>query len=548
MNLLTSPGQPETQTSGLAGRIPSRRPSTARLLLLVVPTVVVGMLVAVPILYLIIRSLGASQSAWQLLVRTRTLEILGNTVLLAVSVTASCSALALIFGWLTVRTDLRGRRFWSVATMLPLVIPSYVGAYLFAAAFGPRGLLQQLLEGLAGIERLPGIYGFPGAFLVLTLLSFPYSLITVRAALQRMDPALEESARSLGYGPWSTFWRITFPQLRPALVAGGLLVGLYTLRDFGAVSLMRYTTFTRAIYIQYQSAFDRSSAALLSTVLVVMTLAVLFLEGHSRSRGRYHSAEGSSRRLSTVRLGRWAWPAWLLCAAVVSLALLIPAGVLVFWLVRGVQAGESLAPLWEPVRNSITASTLAAGLTIAAALPIVIAAVRRPARWNRYAWQVAHVGFALPGIVIALAMVHFGSQYAPWIYGTLPVLLAAYIILFLPQAMGALRTSLLQVHPNLEEAARSLGRKPISVFRQVTLPLVRPGLMAGAALVFLTTMKELQATLILGPFGFKTLATVVWSAVSEAFFAKAAAPALLLILTSSIPMAYFVIREQRETQ
>lgn len=544
--MIASPGQVDTTAAPHPGSSVAGRTSLRRILLLVVPTIVVSALVMIPIIYLILRGLGASQGAWDLLLRARTLEILGNTVLLAVSVTLACSVLALTLGWLTIRTDLPGRKFWAVTTMLPLVIPSYVGAYLFAAAFGPRGLLQQLLENLAGLERLPQIYGFPGAFLVLTLLSFPYTLITVRAALQRMDPALEESARSLGYGPWATFWRITFPQLRPALAAGGLLVGLYTLRDFGAVSLMRYTTFTRAIYIQYQSAFDRSSAALLSTVLVVMTIAVLVLEARSRSSGRYHSSSASSRKLGTVRLGRWAWPAWFLCAAVVVLALVLPAGVLMFWLMRGIQAGESLAPLWGPIQNSITASTLSAILTVLASIPIVIVAVRRPARWNRYAWRLAHIGFALPGIVIALAMVFFGSRYAPWLYATLPVLLVAYLILFLPQALGALRTSLLQVHPNLEEAARSLGHEPFSVFRHVTLPLVRPGILAAAALVFLTTMKELQATLILGPFGFQTLATVVWSAVSEAFFAKAAAPALMLILTSSIPMAYFVLREQRE--
>lgn len=526
--------------------MPPGQVSSARLFLLILPTLLVGALVAVPLVYLLVRAIGASDSAWRLLLRSRTLEILGNTVLLAVSVTTACSALALVLGWLTVRTDLPGRRFWSVVTMLPLVIPSYVGAYLFAAAFGPRGLLQQLLEGIMGTERLPQIYGFPGAFLVLTLLSFPYCLVTVRAALYRMDPALEESARSLGYGPWETFRRITLPQLQPALAAGGLLVGLYTLRDFGAVSLMRYTTFTRAIYIQYRSAFDRSSAALLSSVLVLMTLAILIMESRSRTTGRYHSGGPSPRRLQTVVLGRWSWWAWSLCAAVVTLALLIPAAVLLYWLVRGMQAGEALAPLLEPIRNSLTASGLAAILTVLAGLPIAIAVVRRPARWNRSAWRLTHVGYALPGIVVALAMVHLGSQYLSWVYGSLPVLLAAYVILFIPQSLGSLKTSLLQVHPNLEEAARSLGRRPLAVFRKVTLPLVRPGLLAGAALVFLTTMKELQATLILGPFGSKTLATVVWSAVSEAFFAKAAAPALLLILTSSIPMAYFVMREERE--
>ncbi len=503
--------------------------------------------VLLPTTYLLVRTLDAGTAAWGLVFQARTAQILGRTAWLALTVTVASAAIAVPLAWLTVRTDLPFRRLWAVLTALPLVIPSYVGAYLVVAALGPRGMVQQWLEELVGISRLPDIYGFPGALLVLTMLSYPYTLLIVRAALLRLDPALEEASRSLGYGPWTTFWRVTLPQLRPALAAGSLLVALYTLRDFGAVSIMRYNTFTRVIYIQYQSTFDRAAAAALSLVLVALSLGVLVLEVRTQRRARYHRSRGKSARARPVtRLGPWRWPALLFCATVVSVSLVLPAGVLLYWLVRGLRAGQELTPLWLATRNSVLASGAAAVATLVAALPVAVLNVRRPGRLSHLVERLTYTGFALPGVVIALALVFFGARYARPLYQTLPMLIFAYVILFLPQAVGAVRASLLQVHPSLEETARSLGRRPWQVFTTITMPLVWPGAAAGMGLVFLTTMKELPATLILGPLGFKTLSTLVWSAVSEAFFAQAAAPALLLILVSSVPMTLFILKEHGE--
>ncbi len=522
-------------------------PSRARLLLWGATLLVAGAVLLPPI-YLLIRVLGAGMPAWSSLLRPRTLAVLGNTALLAIVVTAASALLSLILAWLTTRADLPGRRMWAVLTALPLVIPSYVGGYLMVASLGPRGMLQGWLEPLLGIDRLPEIYGFPGAALVLTLLSFPYSLLTLRAAFQRLDPAQEEAARSLGLSPWATFWRITLPRLQPALAAGSLLVALYTLRDFGAVSIMRYNTFTRVLYVQYRSSFDRAGAAGLALVLVALSLIVLATEMRSRQKGRLYTNQATAhRRPARVPLGRWKWPALGFCLLVVLLALIIPAGVLIYWLARGLQAGESLMPLFRATGNSLLASALAALVIILAALPVAVLAARRPSRLALAIERLTYLGFGLPGIAVALALVFFGSRYFPSLYQTLPLLLLAYLVLFLPQAVGAIKSSLLQIHPNLEEAARSLGRSPLQVIHQVLLPQIRPGLLAGAALVFLTTMKELPATLLLAPLEFKTLATSVWSAVEEAFFAQAAAPALLIILTSSLPLAYLVLREGEGT-
>jgi iron(III) transport system permease protein len=522
-------------------------PSLRAFLMLWLPAFVVAGAVLLPVAYLILRATGAERTFRELVLQAGLMGILAQTVFLAVGVTLTSMMIAVPLAWLTVRTDLPFRHLWTVLTPLPLVIPSYVGAYLIVSALGPVGMVQKWLEGPLGITRLPEIYGFPGALLVLTLLSYPFILLSVRAALLKMDPALEEASQSLGYSPWRTFFRVILPQLRPAIAAGGLLVALYVLRDFGAVSIMRYDTFTRVIYIQYSSTFDRSTAAALSLVLVSLALLLLALELWTRGKARYYTSSSKGNAPPNIfRLGRWRWPALLFCALVVGVALLLPAGMLVFWLWRGLLAGETVSGLWQATGDSILASALTAFAALAAALPISILSVRRPGPASKVLDRVTYIAFGLPGIVIALAMVFFGLQYARPLYQTLPLLVFAYTILFLPEAVGAVQASLLQVHPNMEEAGRSLGKKPLDVFRGITLPLIRPGMVTGAGLVFLTTMKELPATLILAPNGFKTLSTMVWGAVSEAFFAQAATPALLLIIVSSFPMGLLILRDIKD--
>ena len=511
-----------------------------------VPALAIGLLLLLSPVYLAVRTLGAGQEFWEVLLRWRVLELLLRTLVLVGAVTVASIVISLPLAWLTVRSDLPLARIWGVLVTLPLVIPSYVAAFAIVVALGPRGMLQGFLEGLVGLERLPDISGFPGAALTLTFLSYPYVLLTIRAALQRLDPSLEESSRGLGYSWRTTFRRVTVPLLRPSLAAGGLLVALYTLSDFGAVSLLRYETFTWAIFIQYESALDRTLGAAFSLSLVALALAFLLVEYITRGRSRYYRVDqGVARPAQVVPLGRWKWPAFAFCALVTLVSLVLPMGVLVYWVVRGVAAGEPLLLLWEAASNSLYASGLAAVVAVLAALPIATLSVRYPGPLSSLLERITYVGFALPGIAVALGLVFFGANYARLLYQNLSLLVLAYVILFLPAAVGSIRTSVLQVNPRVEEAARSLGRTPAQVFTSITFPLVRPGLLSGAALVFLLTMKELPATLILRPTGFPTLATSIWSAASEAFFAQAAAPALLLVLASSVPLAFLMLRERR---
>ena len=508
------------------------------------PSLLVAGLILLSPMYLVFRSLNTDISTWQLLIRPRIFMVLLRTILLVVSVTVISSLIAIPLAWLQVRTDLRLKKLWSVLTLLPLVIPSYVGGFIFIVALGPKGMLQKLLSAIWGIERIPDINGYLGAVVILSLLSFPYILLTVKSGLRQLDPNLEESAQILGDGRWRLFFLVTMPILRPSIVAGALLVALYTLSDFGAVSILRYETFTWAIFNQYEGSLNRNFGALLSMILIVISLFVVVSEGLSRGKGRYYrSGHGVSRHPKLISLGHWQWPSLLFSIAVTVLGLVLPISVLLYWLIRGVLAGEPLLILLGPMINSITISLAAAVVTVIVAIPVAVLSVRYISVLGIVIEKVTYIGFALPGIAVALGLVFFGANYMPLIYQTFVILIVGYVILFLPAAVGSIRASLLQVRPEIEQAGRSLGHSSFYVLKTLTIPLVKHGMFAGGAIVFLLTMKELPATLILSPLGFDTLATSIWSASSEAFFAQAAAPALLLILVSAIPLALITIRE-----
>ena len=511
------------------------------------PPIVVAALAAVialamllPAAYLFVRVSEDGAAAWDAITASSAQRALVRTAFLALTVTAGAAALAVPLALLTERTDLPFRRIWAALFALPLAIPSYVGAFTLVAALGPRGMLQDALSPF-GVESLPEIYGFRGAWLALTLFTFPYVLLPVRAAIRNLDRSMEEAARGLGRGRLTTFLRVTLPQLRPSIAAGAVLVALYTLSDFGAVSILRFNSLSRIIYLRY-TTFDRGSAAALALLLVGLTLAVVVAESALRGRGRYH---GNARHAaaSRVRLGAWTAPALLFCGAVATVSLALPVSVMAYWLARGIRAGEAVGFVREAAWSSMYVAVLAALVSVATALPVARLGVRYPGLFSSLVEKASYSGYALPGITIALALVFFAANYAPIVYQTMALLLFAYVVRFLPQAIASCRSALLQVNPNTERAARSLGRGRFGVFTRITVPQIVPGLSSGALLVFLTVMKELPVTLLLSPIGFETLATHVWSATSEAFFARAALPALILVGLSALPILATTWRE-----
>ncbi|MFF6782597.1 ABC transporter permease subunit [Streptomyces sp. NPDC012510] len=496
------------------------RPSSGRRtpLVLLVPACVAALFALLPLGYLAVRALERGPGyAWDVVADERTLRLLGRSLGLTVVVVVACLVLGISLAWLTVRTALPWARAWSVLVTLPLAVPSYVAAFVWLAA-------------------APGTAGFTGAALALTLVSFPYVHLPVTAALRGIDPAQEEAARSLGHAPLGTFLRVTLPQLRPAAAGGALLVALYVLSDFGAVSLMRYDTFTRAIHTSYRASFDRTPAAALSVVLVVMTVALVAAETRTRGRaGHARTGGGTARPAVPMPLGRLRIPALAWCAAVVAVAVAFPLGTLGYWLSVGTSATWDLDDLAQAAWTTLGVAAAGAALTTLLALPVGVIAARHRGRGARLLEQAAYAGHALPGITVALSLVFFAVRYAYPLYQRLPLLVCAYAVLFLPVAVASTRAAVLQAPTVLEDVARSLGRSPLRVLREVTVPLAAPGVAAGAALTFVVCMKELPATLLLRPTGMDTLATRLWTETGAGSFAAAAPYAAALVLLAAIP-------------
>jgi iron(III) transport system permease protein len=518
----------------------SRGAGTRAPLPLVLAAGTVVALLLLPLAYLVIR-VASGGTVLEILGEAQTWRLVWNTVLLAFGVVVSAVLVAVPLAWLVTRTDLPARRLWATAAALPFVIPSYVAAFCLLGFFGERGILADAL----GVERLPEIEGYWGSLLALTLATYPYVFLLTQSALRGLDPSLEEAARGLGSSRARIFLLVTAPALRPAVGLGALLVALYTLSDFGVVSLMNYDTLTRAIYVQYKSLFDRAPAATLALLLVGLTAIALVAEYRIRQRGRlYRAGPGTKRPQQVVALGRWRAPALAFCTAVVGLFLVLPAGVLAYWLARGLANDRELEAPWSEAAHSLVASGLAAGVAVLAALPVAVLALRYPSRSSHALERLSYAGNALPGLVIALSLVFFAARYAGPLYQTLALLVFAYVVRFFPQGLSGVETALEAVSPRHEEAARSLGSGGLRTLTRVTVPLVRSGILAGAALVFLSAMKELPATILLRPIGFDTLATEIWGLTQVGAYSRAALPALVLIVVSA-PIVYLVSSERR---
>lgn len=497
-----------------------------------------------PLVYLVVRAVGAGTDGIEYLLRERTLRIISNSLVLVVSVSLSAGALGVVFAWLTSATDLPFRRVILVLGLLPMVIPSYVAAVTFLDVFGPVGLMRDWL----GLTRMPSVYGFFGAWLLITLLTYPYVAMPVRAALLNRDRALEEAARSMGLNGWAVFRRVTLPQLRPALAAGMMMTALYTLSDFGVVMILRYNAFTRAIYLSYENSFNTSRAAVLALALVAMMLVFLAVERWVAAGNRhYRVGTGVSRRASVRRLGAWTLPALLFVGVLITVGVLLPVATLFKWALNPNVTSAVQVDFTQLSLNTVWVSVLAALSAGLLALPLASFAVRHTNGWARALVSSAYVGNTLPGIVVGLALVFVVMRGAPSLYQTLPILIMGYVIRFLPFTLGSTRSALTQINPSLSEAARSLGSTPLKVTLRVVLPMASSGILAGLVLVFLNTMKELPTTLILAPIGFRTLASRIWTASDAGSYGLIGLPGLVLIGVSCLSLVLILWREKRPT-
>jgi len=502
----------------------------------------VALLAILPLLVLAVRALEGDAATLERLLRPRTLELVASTAVLGAGTAAVAVLLGVPLAWCTVRTDLPGRRAWAILAIAPLAVPSYLLAYAFVAALGPRGWVADLLAPL-GVARLPVLDGPLGAIAVMGLATTPFVVLATGAALRRIDAATEEVARSLGDGPIVALRTAVLPPLVPAVGAGALLAALYAISDFGAPTILRYDSLARAIYTQVRSAFDRASASAFALLLVGLALVLIWAEARARRRSALRQPREVRRRPPPIALGRWRVPALAFCAAVAALSLGTPVLTVAIWLLRGAGAGADLRLDVTPLADSLILASGAALVATTVALPLAWLVVRHPGRLAGLAERLAWLVEAMPGISFALAVVALTLNLVPALYQSLLALILAVALRFLVQPLGALRAPILQVGPHLGEAARSLGDGRPAVVRRILLPLLRPGILAGAALVFLGVLKELPLTLLVAPTGFVTLATELWDAAREGFYAQAALPAALLLAVSSLSLI-LLVREQ----
>ncbi|WP_369797533.1 ABC transporter permease [Nocardia sp. CNY236] len=509
---------PSTVTTPPVGR-PGAVVTGVALLLMAATFVPLGYIVST------IFSIGIDRAA-DLVFRPRVGDLLRNTLGVVVCTAPICVALGIGLAWVVERTDVPGKSWWGPLFVAPLAVPAFVDSY-------------------AWISLFPTMHGLWAGVLISTMSYFPLAYLPAAATLRRLDPAVEESARALGSGPVAAFIRIVLPQLRLAVLGGGLLIALHLLAEYGAFALIRFDTFTTAIFEQYQSSFAGPAGSMLAGVLVLCCFALLGVDAGLRGRGRYARVGGGTQRSATrIRLGIGVFPVLVVLAGVTVAALGVPLWTIGRWLHIGGAAVWNLGEIGHALRQTLGLATVAALLATACAFPVAWIAVRSASVFARLVEGANYVTSALPGIVIALAMVTVTIRWAPPLYQTASMVIAAYVLLFLPRALVAVRAGFAQVPVGLEEASRSLGKSALATFFLVTLRLTAPAAAAAGALVFVAVATELTATLLLAPLGTRTLAMRFWAFSGELDYA-AAAPYALIMIVVSVPVTYLLFNRSR---
>jgi iron(III) transport system permease protein len=427
--------------------------------------------------------------------------------------------------WFTERTNLPGRRAWAVLLVVPVVVPDFVLAWAWSSAF-------------------PAVQGYWGAVLVMTLHLYPLVYMPMAAAFRAADPGQEEIARGLGLSRWRAWLRVSVRQARSTLLGGCLLVCLALLGYYGAFEDLRYQTFTTAIFGELQTQFAPGVASSLSLVLVALSLFVLGGEAVFRERGRLQRPGAMAQRAQApALLGRARALGVLGVVALAGLAVGFPVAVVVYWMFAGGTSGLPAAvSLSSAAGYSAFYSALAALASTVLALPVSLLAARHQRRWSAALERSTFVVQAVPGVVIALALVYVASRYSSFVYQSPELLVGAYAVMFFPLGLVAMTSSVARASPRLEEIGRSLGKGPLTVRLRVTLPLLAPGLAAAFCFIFLSAVTELTATLLLVPTGVQTLSTQFWAYAEEGVSFGAAAPYAAAMMAMSVVPAYFLGR------
>ncbi len=516
----------------------------------------IAALVLLPLSVLLLSWYEVDGQIWAHLWDTQMPRLLGNTLMLVAGVGFGVLLLGISLAWLTSLCEFPGRRWLDWALMLPFAIPAYVLAFVFVGLLDFAGPLQSLArEWLGSGIRFPRVRSIGGVILVLVLVFYPYVYLLAREAFLAQGKGLMEAARVLGLSPWQAFWRVALPMARPAIGAGLALAIMETLADFGAVAVFNFDTFTTAIYKTWYSFYSLSSATQLASLLLLAVLLVLY--GERRARGASRPASERPRGKPLYRLRGWkaaAATGW--CGLVFSGAFVVPMLQLLVWFwQRGrFDLDERYVGL---ILHTLYLGAMAASITVIVALALAFARRQAPTRLMRVLVSVGNLGYALPGSVLAVAiMLAFSyldkqlviplSNGKPLLLGSLFALLLAYLVRFMAVAYGPLESSLARIRPSLPQAARSLGVAGPALFLRVYLPLLVPGALSATLLVFVDVLKEMPATLLMRPFGWDTLSVRIFEMTSEGEWARAALPALTLVLVGLLPVIGLIRRSARQ--
>ncbi|MGH7279501.1 MAG: ABC transporter permease, partial [Candidatus Rokuibacteriota bacterium] len=498
-------------------------------------------------------------AVWAHLWQTQLVELIVNTAALVAGVAVGTLVLGTGLAWLVVAYRFPGRAFFEWALILPLAVPAYVIGFAFLGLFDYPGPVQTTLRAWLGAgARLPELRSWGGVVAVMTLVFYPYVYLLARAAFREQGAATLETARSLGRSRSRAFVEIVLPMARPSLAAGVALAAMETLADFGTVSTFGYRTLTEAIHRVWLGMFDRVAATQLASLLLVFAATLLWLERVLRRGARFTQSQRRGHGVTPERLSGWqAAAATGACAVVLGLSFALPVAQLVAWAVEALGAwrmgGEFRRVLGNTLALATTASVVACTLAIILAYGVRL----HPTPVVGAATRLAAMGYAIPGAVVAVgvlipmarldhalsaaAEVVLGPSTGLLITGSAAGLIFAYVVRFLAVGFHTLDATLGRIPTSLDEAARSLGLRAGGILRRVHLPLMRRGLLTAVILVFVETMKEMPATLLLRPFGHDTLAVKVWEWTSESLWAEAAVPALAIVIAGLAPV-FLVIR------
>lgn len=475
-------------------------------------------------------------------------EYVGNSLLIMAIVGVLAAVIGIGCAWLVAACDFPGKRMFEWALVLPLAMPSYVVAYAYTDFLQFSGPVQTGLRALTGWQArqywFPEIRSATGAGVIFALVLYPYVYLLVRTAFVERSPRMWDAARTLGAGPWASFFQISLPLARPAAAAGLALVLMETLADYGAVAYFGVPTLTTGIYKSWYAFSDRTGAAQIAAVLLVSVTALMYVEHRSRGRARYYAVGGQSARRAQRLRPLAGWMATLFCALPVLLGFILPLVILVRLMRQEASLNFGSRYLgW--LQNSITIGAVTALIAVAVCLLLAYAARVSRNRLQGAANRIVSMGYAIPGAVIAVGILIPLSRMDQWmagqgmhvlLAGSLVALVYAYLVRFLAVSYQGVQAGLARITPAMDASARSLGHGLGSMLLRVHAPLLWRSVLTAALLVFVDVIKELPATLVIRPFNFDTLAVITFQLASDERLAEAALPAFTIVMIAFVPV------------